>query len=160
MARYDASVRATGLVNSQKKGIFFRSIVQFIYFGRFQVTFSSSNTNTGKALVGSGIVFALLLTELILINGLRHYFGFECHEEDLAFCSVARHVLLAAYGILATLVLLALFARRQILQLLSDAGLCTGPLLANIAGLALLAATLPALRSDLSAVGIFLLAAA
>lgn len=123
------------------------------------MTLDSSSVNAGRSYLGSGKVLALLFAEVLFINAVRHYFGFECHKEDLAFCKVAKQAMLATYGIAATVALLALFSRRQIFELLSEAGLRKGPLLANVTGLAVLATTLPALRWDLSATGLFLVAA-
>lgn len=98
---------------------------------------------------GAAKVLLFLFAELLLINALRHIFGFECYKEDLAFCSVAKNALLAAYGTAGALILVAVFAKHQLAALFSEAGLRLRPFSMNIAGLLLLTATLPVLRSEL-----------
>ena len=96
-------------------------------------------------------VFALLFAELLIIHYARHAFNFECHLERYSFCRVARNVLLASYSLSAVFFLLGLFARDALRDLLSDADVRMRPLAANLAGLAILLASLPFLRSELSA---------
>ena len=108
---------------------------------------------------GIAKVIGLLLCQLLLINALRHSFGFECYKEDLAFCDIAKNALLAAYGFAAAFALVAFFARRQLSELLAEADLRPGPLAANVAGLALLVATLPLLRSEPTEFELFALSA-
>lgn len=104
--------------------------------------------------IGLVYVAAFLLLELAVIHISRHMAGFECHVERYAFCDWARNILLAAYSLAAVFVLLGVFAPDVWRRLLCDAGLHVRPLLINLAGLALLIASLPLLRQDLSSLAL------
>ncbi|MCO4826188.1 MAG: exosortase E/protease, VPEID-CTERM system [Amylibacter sp.] len=95
-----------------------------------------------------------------MINALRHVYGFECYKEDLAFCIIAKSTLLAVYGLTATLFLMGVLAKKLFGALLIDADLRLKPLFCNIAGFAILGATLPYLASGPSATGIVAIAIA
>lgn len=117
-----------------------------------------SDTKMPFPWAGLIMVCGLLLLELLAINALRHIYGFECYTEELAFCEAAKSLIVASYGLGATLIILAFFARSLFADLLAEAGIKTLPVAVNLTGLAVLAASLPLLRMELSVFQVVLLA--
>lgn len=122
------------------------------------MTSMDSDTTRPFSWTGLAMVCGLLAVELIVINALRHFYGFECYTEELAFCATAKSFLVGSYGLGATLIILAVFARSLFADLLAEAQIRPLPLAVNLAGLTGLAISLPWLRLDLSSFQITLLA--
>ncbi len=95
-------------------------------------------------------VILVLIAELALIHVSRHAIGIECDTRSFGFCDVARNVLLASYGLVGALVLLALYDLDAITDLVSDAGLSLSGVAMNVIGLVGLFITLPFVQADLT----------
>ena len=99
---------------------------------------------TGPLAVG-----LVLLADLVTIHLARQVSNIPCHIARYSFCGVADNILLASYAMAAGLALLGMFRRDALRELLAQAGIRRQLLLAHMAGMLALLATLPVLQGDL-----------